>query len=323
MNDREIKKQELIRDGTFQNFKTLIKQQWNEDQIPNQDPKYYGVDEDVMRLLESILKSTKRTKAAFRKHISFMNEYYDNIGLLTLGYSDLTRDKSSLESKRHIMTKVLKECFDDFIGKFEISPTGKLHAHLIVAWNGNVNTFPSWRTDDSGNSRINTLVKKDDLQELWYGQKDENGQPTKYGIYDLVLVDKEKHGMNKTSNYVLKSLNTMESYITKDEQVNDKNLASDELILEVNHSNIIVARNTPFQSWNKARTEQDKYIKKSARIFEPSFYDEHKYSPKSVFREWAEENRFTNISMNQEKHIDLFGKDFKLIDINDYRKEKA
>lgn len=319
MTEYELKKQELIRKGVFERFKQLKKDQWSEGFEPTEDPKYYGVDDEGMKLLNALELSTKRKKADFRQHAKFMSDFYDNLGLLTLGYSDLTRDSSSLDSKRHTVTQILRTCFDDFIGKFEISPNGKLHIHLLVAWNGKADTFIRYTQDEKGEKHTNTLVKKFDLQDLWYGETDKNGQPTKYGIYDLILIDKNKHSTDKTANYTLKALNTMESYITKDEQIDIENLIDEELVLQVNHSNIITARNTPYQAWKKARNEQDRYIKKSARVFETSFYDAHKFDRKSVFREWAEENKYTNISAHPGEHIDLFGDEFKLISIDDYK----
>lgn len=321
MNQRDIKKANLIKDGIFDDYRKKRKEQYNDGYIEiNEDPEYYGVTEEEKQLLDCLLKSTKNKKADYRKHAQFMKDFYDNVGLLTLGFSDEKIECSKLESKRHIVADTLKECFCDYMGKFEISPKGRLHAHFIVAWNGEIQTFESIRTDENGKRYKDTLVKKTDLQKMWYGEKTETGQPQKYGIYDLVLISKEREKLNKTVNYTLKNLNTMTSYISKEERtLSSVDLVDEELIYQVNHSNVITARNTPYQAWNKARKEQDRYIRKSARVFEPSFYERNKYGTKTTFRQWAEDNRHTNIAIKPGEHADLFGDTFKLIEISDYK----
>lgn len=310
----------MIKNGTLSDYLQKKKEQWNNDQEPTNDPTFYNVDYETFELLESLEKSTKRKKANVRRHAYFMAEYYDNIALLTLSFSDRTLNGTTFESKRQIVRRILSECFDDYIGLFEISPNGRLHAHFIVSWNGVPETFISNRYDEQKKRWFkNTLVKKQDLQEMFYGEKDSNGQPTKYGIYDLVLIDtKDKNSTKKTANYTMKTLNTMESYITKDEQINFDSLIDDELVLQVNTANIIVKRNTPFQEWNKDRREQDKDIKRKARVFEPSFYDENKFNSISVFREWALKNK----DIKPTDYLQLFGNDFELVQIDQYRKEK-
>lgn len=321
MNNRDIQKANLIIDGIFDDYRKKRKEQYNEGYTDiNEDPEYYGITEEEKKLLDCLLKSTKNKKADYRRHAQFMNEYYDNVGLLTLSFSNEKITCSKLESKRHIVADILKECFDDYMGKLEISPNGRLHAHFIVGWNGEVETFETIRQDDNGKKHKNILAKKPDLQNRWYGEKTKDGQPQKYGIYDLVMITKNRTELNKTVNYTLKNLNSMTSYIDKEERtISPVDLVDDELIYEVNHSNIITARNTPYQYWNKARKEQDRYIRRSARVFETSFYEKNKYNGKKVFREWAEENKHTNISAKPGTHIDLFGDEFKLIEIADYK----
>lgn len=311
IQDRNTKKRELIKNGTFERFRAIKKQQYDSGFEPSQDPKDYFVDEEAMELLESLEKSTKRKKATFRKHASFMNQFYENIGLLTLTFKDAAIDLISFEWLKKNTTYVLKNCFDDYEGKFEISPNGRLHFHAIVGWNGPIETF---ETKQEG-----TLVRKPDLQELWYGETTEDGQPSKYGIYQLKPIRRKKDDLNASTNYTMKSLNTIEAYITKNEGIDLSELVDDSLILAVNTSNIIVARGTPYQQWNKAREEQDKMIRRKARTFNGSFYNDHKFDGRKVFREWAEREKEQNISIKQGAHVDLFGKDFRLVDVKDFK----
>lgn len=318
IQDRQAKKQELIKNGDFERYIALKKEQYDAGFEPNDDPAYYLLDEEAKDLLDCLEKSTKRKKADFRRHSVFMSKYYDNIGLLTLTFSTKALDKSNLERKKQVLTEILKKCFEDYIGKFEISPNGRLHAHLIVGWNGSVDLFPA-KKEKNGEVRTIALIRKHDLQELWYGEKDENGQPTKYGIYELQPINRSRDDLNASTNYAMKSLNTIESYITKDEQVDLSDLVDESLIIAVNTSNIITARGTPYQAFKKARNEQDKMIRKKARTFNGSFYDKHKFDGRKIFREWAMREKEQNISVHPGEHIDLFGKDFRLVDIEDYK----
>ena len=314
IQDRNTKKQELIKNGTFERFRAMKKEQYDKGIEPTEDPSYYFVDEEAKELLDSLEKSTKRKKATFRKRASFMSQYYENIGLLTLTYSEKSIDFSSFKSKRDTLIRILKTCFGDFEGKFEISPKGRLHFHAIVGWNGEIETFET--------TKEGTLIKKPDLQELWYGETTEEGQPSKYGIYQLKPIRRKKDDINASTNYTMKSLNTIEAYITKDEGIDLKDLVDESLVLAVNSSNIIVARGTPYQQWNKAREEQDKMIRRTARTFNGSFYDKNKFNGRKVFREWAEREKEQNISIKRGEHIDLLGKDFKLVSIDDYKENK-
>lgn len=191
---------------------------------------------------------------------------------------------------------------------------------MIVGWDGDVEKFPAFK-EKNGKLIPITLIRKLDLQELWFGEKDENGQPTKYGIYELQPIIRSRDDINASTNYAMKSLNTIESYITKDEQVDLSDLVDESLIIAVNTSNIITARGTPYQAFKKARNEQDRMIRNKARTFNGSFYNIHKFDGRKVFREWAVREKEQNISVHQGEHIDLFGKDFRLVDIDDFRKE--
>lgn len=310
MNLYKREKEELIKNGKFFDYKLARKEVYNAGDIPTDDPAAYDLTEEELNLIKRIEKSTKRKKQDFRRHAYFMSEYYDNIGLLTLSYSDKALDISSLESKKGALTEILKTCFEDYIGKFEISPNGRLHFHAIVGWNGLAITMPSYR-DGYTNDLV---ISKNDLTDLWYGKKGKEGQPTKYGIYDLVLIPKNKKDRDKATNYSLKSLNSMESYIQKDEKIDPQNKIDDELIFAVNTSNILTARNTPYQRFKKAQDEQDREIKRKARIFDTTFYDEHKFSSKKNFREWAEMNKNTFLT----DYLCLFDNDFKVVKEKDF-----
>lgn len=314
IQDRKTKKQELIKNGTFERFRAMKKEQYDKGIEPTEDPAYYFVDEEAKELLDSLEKSTKRKKATFRKHAHFMSDFYQNIGLLTLTFKDSVIDLVSFEWLKKVITYILKNCFKDYLGKFEISPKGRLHFHAIVGWNGDIETFET--------KKEGTLIKKLDLQELWYGETTEEGQPSKYGIYQLKPIRRKKDDINASTNYTMKSLNTIEAYITKDEGIDLKDLVDESLVLAVNSSNIIVARGTPYQKWNKAREEQDKMIRRTARTFNGSFYDKNKFNGRKVFREWAEREKEQNISIKRGEHIDLLGKDFKLVSIDDYKENK-
>ena len=88
----------------------------------------------------------------------------------------------------------------------------------------------------------------------------------------------------------------------------------DELIFAVNTSNILTARNTPYQAFKKAQDEQDRFIKGRARTFDYSFYDSHKFGTKKAFREWAEENKNTVLT----DYITMFEDDFKIVKEKDF-----
>ena len=314
MNLYKKEKEELIKNGLFQDYKDKKKEAYKKGFVLSDDPNDLNLSELQLDLIKRLEKSTSRKKQDFRRHAYFMGKYYDNLGLLTLSYSDRALDISNLETKKQQLTSILKTCFEDYIGKFEISPNGRLHFHAIVGWNGDVKTIPSYRD----NHKNDLVVNKSDLHNLWYGDKDENGQPTKYGIYDLVLIPDTKEDKDKSTNYSMKSLNSMESYITKDEEIDFSNLIDEELVYAVNVSNILTARNTPYQAFKKAQDSQDREIKRLCRVFETDFYDEHKFKSKKHFRQWAEDNKFTNISLTPGTHIDLLGKDFKIVREEDF-----
>lgn len=314
MNLYKKEKSELIKEGKFQDYLEKKKDAFYHGFTLSDNPDDFGLSELELQLIRSLEKSTKRKKADFRRHTYFMSEYYDNIGLLTLTYSDRALDKSTFDTKKEQVTSTLKECFLDYIGKFEISPSGRLHFHAIVAWNGKTKTRTVYRDGHSNQLVIN----KNDLTDLWHGGKDIEGQPLRYGVYDLILVPDNKSDKDKATNYTLKSLNTMESYIQKDEAIDLHNVIDDELLYQVNTSNILTARGTPYQQYKNDQDEQDKLIKYRARVFDTPFYELHKYDGKKIFRDWALDNQFTNISLRVGEHTDLLGADFKLINPDMY-----
>lgn len=314
MNTYKKEKSQLIRDGIYQDYIQAKKEAYLEGFVMSDDPNDYGLSELELDLLKRLEKSTKRKKSDFRRHAYFMSDYYDNIGLLTLTYSDKALTLSNLETKKQQLTTILKFCFQDYIGKYEISPAGRLHFHAIVAWYGPVKTRPVYRN----NRKNEQVINKSDLQELWYGEDDGTGQPTRYGVYDLVLVQNTKSDKDKATNYAMKSLNTMESYIQKDEEIEHNQFVDEELVYAVNTSNIITARGTPYQSFKNAQDTQDKEIKRKARVFDTPYYEKNKWNGKKVFREWALDNKTTNIALKKGEHIDLIGNDFKLITPNDF-----
>jgi len=315
MKLRKREKEELIKNGKFSDYKAARKEEYAAGNLPTDDPAAYGLTPDELNLVKRIDKSTKNKKQRFRNHAYFMSIYYDNIGLLTLTYSDKALSKSSLETKKEQLTKILKSCFEDYEGKFEISPNGRLHFHAIVGWNGTVITRTVYR-----DGHVNELVmNKTDLTEQWYGETkrkgtEEKGNPTKYGVYDLVIIPKNEKDRDKATNYSMKSLNSMESYIQKDEQLNDGIKVDEELIFAVNTSNILVARNTPYQAFKKAQEEQDRMIKRKARAFDSSFYESHKFGTKKSFREWAENNKNTILT----DYLDMFDDDFEVVKEKDF-----
>lgn len=315
MNLYKREKEELIKNGKFSDYKAARKEVYAAGDLPTDDPAAYDLTPDELNLIRRIEKSTKKKKQNFRRHAYFMSEYYDNIGLLTLSYSDKALNKTTLETKKEQLTKILKSCFEDYIGKFEISPNGRLHFHAIVAWNGSVITRTVYR-----DGHVNELVmNKTDLTEQWYGEtkrkgKDEKGNPTKYGVYDLVIIPKNKKDRDKATNYSMKSLNSMESYIQKDEQIDESIHVDDELIFAVNTSNILTARNTSYQAFKKAQDEQDRFIKGRARTFDYSFFESHKFGTKKSFREWAEDNKNTVLT----DYLTIFDDDFKVVKEKDF-----
>lgn len=313
MNQRELDKIELIKNGDYERFLDLKKHQFKNGLIPSDDPKFYLLTEYELELSKCIDKSTKKKKQENRLHAYFMHEFYDNIGFLTLTLSDKCI-KYKYESIRQIASRILDACFDDYIGKFEISPKGRLHGHFITAWNGHCETFIAKRKNTKGIRTTYTMVKKQDLQDLRYGSN-KTKQPSKYGIYDLIYIDKDNLELKKISNYSLKSLNTMESYITKNDELTFNNLVDEDLIIQVNKSNIMTKRNTPYQNWKKARKEQDNLIKRKARTFDTYFYDKNKYNSKEVFRQRAKDNSKEKLT----DYLMLFEDDFKLIEIDDYK----
>lgn len=317
MNLYKKEKSELVKSGKFQEYQKIKKDAYNEGYFLSDDPKDFNLSELELDLIKRLEKSTKRKKSDFRRHAYFMSAFYDNIGLLTLTYSDKALSLSNLETKKQQLTQILKQVFEDYIGKYEISPNGRLHFHAIVAWNGKAKT----RTIYRDNHKNELVINKHDLTTLWYGEKDNNDQPTKYGVYDLVLIANTKADKDKATNYAMKSLNTMESYITKDEEISlDKeSLIDEELLYQVNTSNILTPRNTPYQRFKNNQDIQDREIKRLCRAFEPSFYEKNKFNGRKIFREWAMMNKETNISIVPNTHRDLLGKDFKIVQANDFK----
>lgn len=319
MNLYKHEKAELIKNGTLGKYREMQKEAYNAGYEPSQDPADYFIfaNELEKTLCDRINLQTKRKKQKSRNHTDFMRKTYDHIGFLELGYSNTTRDKSTLETKKRIVCRILDQCFDDYHGKPEISPNGKLHFHFLVAWNGTIpdeNFFKSYR---DGHEVI--LIKYPKLQQLWYGVSkiDDfgNKQPSKYGIYDLVYVPNTKDDCDRMTNYVLKNLNTMDSYILKDEAIDLENVViDDELLFDVNNSNMIVKRDTPFQKYNKAYIEQKKYIKHQCRVFDTPFYEANKYSPFKVFQDWAQRN----IGAKALDYCEIIPSDFKLVSIDDF-----
>lgn len=291
---------ELIKNGTFNNFKKLLKEQYNNECEINWDPSFYNVNEQELEWLKQLLKNTKRKKQDFRNHIRFMATYYDNVGFLTLTWNNETINKSNLETKKQQATTILKLCFNDYIGKFEISKKGRIHAHFIVCWNGDV------KTRKTNNFKNDLVINKNDLTNGW----------SKYGIYDLVLVDTSSiESQNKTSNYVLKSLNTMESYIDKNE-IQDKYEIelSDDLIVAVNTSNVMTKRNSDYQKWKHDNKLENKEIRSKCRTFDYSYYQQHKYDCNEYFKQWAYEHKHDKLT----SYLNMFPDNYELIDARNY-----
>lgn len=319
MNYYKEEKAELIRNGTLGKYRDMIKEAYNDGFEPSNDPAdYFIFESDLEKILcDRIIDSTKTKKRACRHHANFMRQKYDHLGFLELGYSDRARDRSSLDRKKETVCKILDQCnFEDYYGMPEISPNGKLHFHFIVAWNGELNENDIFTSKRDGHNVI--LVKNKLLQELWYGESkiDKNGikQPSKYGIYDLVYIPKTKTDSDRISNYVMKNLNTMDSYILKNEQIETDALVDEDLVYQVNNSNIIVKRNTPFQKWNKAYKDQKRYIKYQCRVFDTPFYELNKYASYDVFKNWA----LRNIGKHAADYCEIIPNDFKLIAIEDF-----
>lgn len=319
MNLYKHEKAELIKNGTLGKYREMQKDAYNNGFEPSQDPADYFIfaNELEKTLCDRINTQTKRKKQKSRNHTDFMRKKYDNIGFLELGYSNATRDKSTLDSKKQIVCSILNECFEDYHGKPEISPNGKLHFHFIVAWNGQLTEDDIFISKRDGHNVI--LVKYPKLKELWYGEnkidKDGKKQPSKYGIYDLVYIPNTKNDCDKITNYVLKNLNTMDSYILKDEAIDLDNIVlDDDLLFEVNNSNMIVKRDTPFQNYNKAYIEQKKFIKHQCRVFDTPFYEANKYASYKVFQDWA----LRNIGTNATDYCEIIPNDFKLVSVDDF-----
>ena len=316
-------KAELIMNGTFGAYCRMRKEAYNEGYTPSEDPKDYGFESDFFKeMCDSLLHSKKNKKSEARKHIQFMSDFYDNIGFLTLSFADSKVASMSYEWMRKKVCSVLSECFGDFIGRPELSKKGRIHFHFIVGWNGIVATKQTRR-----DGHINELVmNKHDLQEQWYGENDGTGQPTKYGIFDLILISSnaERQEKNKIGNYLMKSLYTMESYITKQDETDFTGEIDKELLLQINSSNTIVARNTPYQAWRKDKAEQDRFIKHQARVFDSAFYEQNKYDSKAIFRAWAEHNKGVLLTENGRdgKPLYLIPTDYKTVEIADYQERQ-
>lgn len=313
---------DLIRSGSFGSYCRARKDAWNEGYEPNEDPVAYGLSEFEKEQCDALLHSKKNKKKESRQHIHFMSEFYDNIGFLTLSFDDRKIASMTYEWMRKKVCSVLSACFGDFVGRPELSKKGRIHFHFIVAWDGPVST-----KDTARDGHINKLVmNKHDLQAEWYGLNDGTGHPTKYGIYDLILLSKDasREERNKVSNYLMKSLYTMESYITKQDETEFTQQIDEELLCKINASNTIVARNTPYQAWRRDRADQDAMIKHQARVFESAFYEQNKFKSRENFRVWAEQNKGTLLTEHGRdgKPLYLIPTDYKTIAIDDYRERQ-
>ena len=297
-------KLELIKQGKYQSFLKGRKDQYNEDIEPTEDPSYYGLTLEEMPLIKAIFESDKRKKRDFRQHTRFMSEIYDNVGFLTLTWSD-ERIGTSLEWKKECVTDFLGEAFEDYLGKFELSSKGRIHWHGIVAWNGEV--------DELKNSQGHMVVVS--VYDLRYWSDT-------YGVYELRLINKTYEDLNKTTNYTMKNLNSVNAYVNKSEEILPDVEIDSELLIAVNSSNVMTKRGTPYQKWKHAYVEQIKDIRHLARVFDTHFYEAHKWEGNKPFRLWVMEQKPIYF-LDREKNIPLIAQDFELVNVEDYRRDKS
>lgn len=291
----KIRKNNLIKSGLYESFKYEKKAQWetiknNDCEFiePSKDYRAYGLqDEEALELCNRIEKSTKKKKTYARRMLNLMVQGYPFVYMVELGYSNRSRETMSYETMKRMFTRALKH-YPHYFGKVELSENGKLHFHGFIA------TFeelePIGQRKRKGHTSI--LYKDPILQAFWYGETeiDENGvkQPSNYGIYDIVGLNTDANDTNnKASNYVLKNLNTMASYISKDANSFSFNPFLDEdLLLKVNTSNLIVKRNSPICRYIREYDEAIKDVKAKCRVFDNTFYSKNKFGYKKNFEEW-------------------------------------
>lgn len=332
-HEKKLKKQQCLLEGKMAAYKEATKEWYSQSKedrtytsdsglswvLPiTEDPRYYGLTEEELQLCQEIETQTKKKKGTSRQHVAFMNNNYDHVIMLELGFSNAKREQMhNLDWIVKTMTEALKDTFEDYLGKIEVSPKGLIHGHFIVATNEHLNTREITRNGRKQTQVLN--VKK--LKETWYGETDINGQPTKYGIYDMILIEnKETWNMNTCTNYVLKTLNTIENYITKNEEESptyQENVDLD-FVREVNSRSIIVKRNTPFTKWLKDYKEENRYIKAKAKVFDTQFWDSNKFSSKETWREWARQNIDATYKLANGEVKRIFENDFKLVEQNNY-----
>lgn len=328
---RKQQKQQLILDNKFSDYRKAKKEWYSltKDERTfttengshfvmelSKNPEDYGLTQEELNLCIAIDKGNKKKKRESRTHIHFMHKKYDYLGFLTLTFSDKRRNQmNNIQWIRNVMTNTLNLCFEDYIGKLEVSPNGKIHGHFIVAWNSSEE--PKTRDIKRGNCTNKLVINFEKLTKNWYGTKDKNGQPTKYGIYDLILIKADTYkDLNKCSNYVFKTLNSMESYIDKstEENENFEDFVNIAFVSEVNSMNTFCKRNTPYTRWIKAYREQNKEIRDLCRVFDNTFFENNRYNGPEVFRQWADYHK--NDTLKDD--LKLFKKDFKLVEINDF-----
>lgn len=284
----------------------------------SEDPTYYGLTQEELDLCEEIEQTTKKKKGTSRQHVAFMNNNYDHVIMLELGFSNARREQMhNLNWVVKVMTEILKDTFEDYLGKIEVSPKGLIHGHFIVASNEHLMTREITR---NGRKQTQVLNVKG-LKEYWYGDTDKNGQPTRYGIYDMILIEnKESWNLNTCTNYVLKTLNTIENYITKNEEetpIYEENVNLD-FVREVNARSIIVKRDTPFMKWIKDYKAENKYLKELAKAFDYYFWENNTFSSKETWRNWARQNLQKTYLMPDGTSKKLFPNGFKLIEQHTY-----
>lgn len=300
IKEKKALKNELISNGSFDEFRKKIKEMYNN----NLEGIEINVDPQYVPILEELLYSTKRKKSGFRRHTNFMYHNYENLGFVTLTFSE---DKINLgfEYMKEIVADVLGSCFEDYHGKFEISPNGRIHYHAIACWNGFV------EYDLVHNYKAKRVRNKGDLIQKWYGSKNKQ----KYGICELILIDKTmSNNANKASNYIMKNLNTMESYITKEEEFESGVEIDRDLLMKVNSSNLMVKRNTPYQKWKKDFDSCMKIIKRKCRVFDTTYYKQYMYSGNEPFIQWFNDNR----NSKPIDYLNMFDSDFDIPRQEDY-----
>lgn len=330
INEKKIKKQQCILDGKMAQYKEGVKSWYsmtkeertytnpdtgNSWLLPiESDPEWYGLTEEELKLCQEIEITTKRKKGKSRQHVAFMNNNYEHVIMLELGFSNKRREQMhNLDWVVKVMTECLKDTFEDYLGKIEVSPKGLIHGHFLVATNEHLEVREITR---NGRKQMQVLNVRN-LKEYWYGLTDKNGQPTRYGIYDMILIqNKETWNINTCTNYILKTLNTVENYITKNEEEAPTYAENVDLefVRQVNARSIITKRDTPYTRWVKDYKAENRYIKDMARTFDYYFWEAHTWASKETWREWARLNLDTTYKMPNGALKRLFPKDFKLIE---------